>query len=184
MVCWQVGALEEARGYVAEARPMHADHKRIARVVLLSTAAGLALADGDAEAAVDHGRTADAEGTELGVEREMPLIRAILARALLQCGDLATAADRALAGLTVAAGMSVVFPLAVGLETAALVGSAAGAPDRDIGPLIGTAAAIRAAGDRPPPSSLGGDLTGLPVGPALPASEAVAVARRVLTALG
>jgi predicted ATPase/DNA-binding SARP family transcriptional activator len=184
MVCWQVGALDEAGEYVAEARPMHADHKRIARVVLLSTAAGLALAAGDAEAAVDHGRAAEAEGTELGVEREMPLIRALLARALLRRGDVAGAADRALAGLTVAAGMSVVFPLAVGLETAALVGAAAGAPDRDVGSLLGTAAAIRAAGDRPPPSPLAGDLDGLPVGPGLPAFEAVAVARHVLAPPG
>ncbi|HEY0934697.1 MAG TPA: BTAD domain-containing putative transcriptional regulator, partial [Trebonia sp.] len=36
MVCWQVGALDEARAYVAEALPRHAGTQRIARVVLLS----------------------------------------------------------------------------------------------------------------------------------------------------
>ncbi len=73
MVCWQVGALEEARAYVAEALPMHGVSHGIARVVLLSTAAGVALADGDIGAAVEFGATADREASELGVEREVPL---------------------------------------------------------------------------------------------------------------
>jgi hypothetical protein len=89
-VCWQVGALDEARAFVDEAQPMHGGGKRIARVVLFSVAAGLALAEGDVAAAIDFGSTADSEGTELGVEREMPLIRSVLARALLAGGDLAT----------------------------------------------------------------------------------------------
>ena len=64
MVCWQVGALDEARAYVAEALPLHAGTQRIARVVLLSAAAGVALADGDIAAAVEYGRTADEEASE------------------------------------------------------------------------------------------------------------------------
>ena len=55
MVCWQVGAFDEARAYIEEARPMHTGTRRIARVVLLSAAAGLALADGDIDAAIDFG---------------------------------------------------------------------------------------------------------------------------------
>ena len=46
MICWQVGADEEARAYVDEAMPMHDAGPRIAKVVLYSAAAGLALADG------------------------------------------------------------------------------------------------------------------------------------------
>ncbi|HEY1738983.1 MAG TPA: BTAD domain-containing putative transcriptional regulator, partial [Acidimicrobiia bacterium] len=69
MVCWQVGAYEQCRGYVAEAQPMHTDVRRIARVVLLSAAAGLALTDGDLEAAVEIGTQADVEATDLRVER-------------------------------------------------------------------------------------------------------------------
>ncbi len=180
MVCWQVGALDEARAYIAMARPMHVDHKRIARVVLLSTATGLALADGDLDAAIDHGRAADDEGRELGVEREMPLIRAVLARALLRRGDVAAAAHTALAGVDVAAGMSVAFPLAIGLETAALIGAAVGADVADIGALIGTAAAIRVAGDRPAPAPIAGDLDALSAGSPVTADDAVAIARRVL----
>ncbi len=158
MVCWQVGAFDQARHYVSEAEPMHADHKRIARVVLLSTSAGLALADGDLDAAVEYGRTADLEGTELGIEREMPLIRAILSRALLRRGEVAAAARAALSSVESAAAMTVGFPLATGLECAALVGAAVDAASDDLDTLLATAAHLRAAGDRPPPQSLRADL--------------------------
>ena len=57
--CWQVGDLDAARRYVDEARPMHLGGRRIARVVLLSAAAGVALAEGDVAAALDHGTHAD-----------------------------------------------------------------------------------------------------------------------------
>ena len=111
--------LDEARAYVAEARPLHADTRRIARVVLLSAAAGVALADGDIAAAVDFGAAADLEATELGVEREVPLIR---------CASCAGAAGprrprrcrpRAAAVLGAARDMPLSCPLALGLETAA-----------------------------------------------------------------
>jgi predicted ATPase/DNA-binding SARP family transcriptional activator len=155
MVCWQAGDLETARAFVAEARPMHAGGRRIARVVLLSTAAALALADGDIGAAIDYGRSADAEATELGVEREVPLIRTVLARALMADGNLVGAADRAVAAIDAARSLSFDFPLAICLETAALVllavGNGVGA---DLGALFAAAADIRARGDRPAPPTL------------------------------
>src|SRR5450432_4339448 len=106
---------------------MHTGTRRIARVVLLSTSAGLALADGDFDAAIDFGESADREATELGVEREVPLIRSVLARALLARGDVAGAAECALAALDAAFSITFEFPLAICLETAALVLRAAGA---------------------------------------------------------
>jgi hypothetical protein len=134
MVCWQVGALEEARAYVAEALPLHGVTHSIARVVLLSAAAGIALADGDLDAAVEFGTTADREASELGVEREVPLIRAVLARALLAHDDFPGAARCAAALLEVTQAMSLSSPLALGLETAALILHAAGvAGDRALG---------------------------------------------------
>jgi hypothetical protein len=155
MVCWQVGALEEARAYVAEALPLHAGTTRIARVVLLSAAAGLALADGDIAAAVEFGTTAAAEADELGVEREVPLIRAVLARALLAQDDLLGAAQCCAAALKVTRAMSIGFPLAIGLETAALVLHAADVGDGSaLSELLATAALIRRAGDRPAPATL------------------------------
>jgi tetratricopeptide (TPR) repeat protein len=184
MVCWQVGALDQAGEYATEARPMHLDHKRIARVVLLSMSAALALANGDLDAAVDFGRTADAEGSELGIEREMPLIRCVLARAFLRLGDLTAAADRALVGLIGAAGMSIGYPLATSLETAALVGAAAGAAVDDLAALLSTSAAIRATGDRPVPLPLRAEIdqlvSAIPRGLAVPTDAAAAIARRVL----
>ena len=184
MVCWQVGALDQARAFAAEARPMHADHKRIARVVLLSTSAGVTLSDGDVDSAIDYARAADAEGTELGIEREMPLIRTILARALLGSGDLVGAATTTAACIASAAAMTVDFPLATGLATAALVGAASGAPLDDLAALVETAAALRAAGDRPVAASLRADIDRLadvvPRRSPVPTTEAISLARRML----
>jgi hypothetical protein len=155
MVCWQAGALDEARAYVAEALPLHTGTQRIARVVLLSAAAGVALADGDIDAAVEFGQTADREASELGVEREVPLIRAVLARALLAQDDLVGAAQSGAGALDAALAMSLRFPSAIGLETAALVLHAAGATDSStLGRLLATAGDIRRRGDRPAPASL------------------------------
>ena len=184
MVSWQVGAIDQARAYVADAWPMHREHRRIARVVLLSTAAGIAYADGDLAAAIDHGRSADQEGEALGVEREMPLIRAVLARALLRAGDIEASRAVALAGVDVSAGMQVRFPLAIGLETAALVGANLGADDARLGALLGTASSIRRRGTRPAPVPLAGDLDGITVGLAVHADRAVALAREILAAGG
>ena len=155
MVCWQVGALDEARAYVAEALPLHAGTQRIAHVVLLSAAAGVALADGDVAAAAEFGATAAKEASDLGVEREVPLIRAVLARALLAQDDVLGAARCCAAALEGTRAMSLGFPFAIGLETAALVLHAAGVSDRAaLGELLATAALIRRNGDRPAPATL------------------------------
>jgi hypothetical protein len=170
-----VGDLDAARSYVAEALPLNSGPPRIARVVLLSAAAGVALADGDYAAAADYGSTADREATELGVEREVPLIRAVLARALLAQGEAGLAAGPAAGALRAALGMTVESPLAVGLETAALVLRAAAGgslPDAAAG-LLAAAAVIRARGDRPSPvllaaavARLSDELTAAAGGPA------------------
>jgi hypothetical protein len=148
MCCWQAGDLEATRAYVYEARPLHAGGRRIARVVLLSAACGLCLAEGDVAAAIDHGRDADREATELGVEREVPLIRSVLARALLAAGDVRAAAERTIAAVTAAQGLSFDFPFAVCLETAALV-VLAGDAQADVADILGVAADLRERGHRP-----------------------------------
>ncbi|MEO9139591.1 MAG: BTAD domain-containing putative transcriptional regulator, partial [Jatrophihabitans sp.] len=164
MICWQVGDLTAARDYVNEALPLNAGTLRIARVVLLSAAAGVWLADGDIEAAIEFGSTADAEAGELGVEREVPLIRAVLARARLAQDDLVAAAQHAAGALDTALAMSIGFPMAIGLETAALVLHAIGATDDPtLGRLLVTAADLRRQGDRPPPAALAGAVSELRV---------------------
>jgi predicted ATPase/DNA-binding SARP family transcriptional activator len=154
MVCWQVGALAEATAYVEAARPLLAEGRRIARVVMLSTAAGLALAEHDLPAAIEIGRTADAEATELGVDREVPLIRCVLARALLASGDIDAASDRVVAALDAASSLTYTFPLANCLETAALLLAATADRPGVVRDLLAAAAAIRAKGDRPVPPTL------------------------------
>jgi len=160
MICWQVGDLYSARRYVAEALPLNTGPAGIARVVLLSAAAGVALADADLTAAADHGSTASREATELGVQREVPLIQAVLARTLLAQDDHVAAAGHAMAALRAALAMSIESPLAIGLETAALVlhtddiGAGSG-HDGAVRELLGAAASIRGRGNRPPPATLG-----------------------------
>lgn len=151
MVCWQVGDLETARRYVTEAMPLLADSRRIARVVLLSVASGIALADRDLDGAIELGLIADAAASTLGIERELPLVRSVVARALLERGDAAAAAGQALGAVEAAQSLSFTFPLAVCLETAALVCLARSGPG-DSGTaarLLAAAAAIRERGDRP-----------------------------------
>jgi hypothetical protein len=188
MVCWQVGAYEQCRAYINEARPMHTEVRRIARVVLLSSTAGLALTDGDLDAAIDFATQADLDANELGVEREVPLIRAVLARALLAKGDLAAAANRSLAAFDAAEAKAIVFPLAICLETASLVASATGtASDTDLASLLATAAGLRKRGDRLPSPSLSGALDPVraAVGEANPLDldDAVRLARDLLSSL-
>jgi predicted ATPase/DNA-binding SARP family transcriptional activator len=143
MVCWQVGALDDARAYIAEAMPIHARGRRIARVVLFSAAA-----------AVDYGRTADSEATELGVERELPLIRCLLAHSLLAGGDIAGAAERARAAVVAARALSYDYPMANCLETVAVVARAEGSGNAVVSRLLDSAAVLRARGDRPVPPTL------------------------------
>lgn len=152
MVCWQVGMFDEARAYAVEARTLLADSKRIARVIALTTSAGLALADGDASASVDFARLADSDATELGVEREAPLIRCVLARALFATGALPDAAASAADAIRAARALDYEFPLALCFETAAVV---VGATDgRLAARLLATAETLRLRGDRPAPPSL------------------------------
>ena len=157
MVCWQVGDLNAARSYVAEAMPLLAGPRRIARVVLLSAAAGIALADGDLSAAVELGTTADADARDLGIDREVPLILCVLARALLAGGDLTGAAAKAAEAITAARSLTYTFPMALCLETAALIvlGQAGGdAPVEASGRLLAAAATSRERGHRPGPVTL------------------------------
>lgn len=190
MVCWQVGVVGQARAYVDEARPMHRGGKRIARVVLLSVSAALALGDGDVDAAVEIGAIADAEASELGVEREIPLIRSVLARALLAAGDVVGAAERALAAIDSTATMTVGFRLAICLETAALIGHAATADSQDIAALLAGARRLRVAGDRPAPPALRAEVervrerVGAGTAPADPAALARWVLQPVSVAAG
>jgi hypothetical protein len=150
-----VGADGLARGFAAEAMPLHESGPRISRVVLYSAAAGLALGDGDASGAAELAAIADREGTELGVERELPLARAILARARLTLGDVPGAADRAAAALDAALAMAFDFPLAIALETSVAVLEAAGEGlPEERRELLNAAASVRRRGDRPAPPSL------------------------------
>jgi hypothetical protein len=77
----------------------------------------------------------------------------VLARACLARGDVVGAAARVIGALAAARSMTVTFPLALCLETAALVLVAAGGTG--VGDLLATAAVIRARGDRPAPGDLG-----------------------------
>ncbi|HEY6792579.1 MAG TPA: BTAD domain-containing putative transcriptional regulator, partial [Trebonia sp.] len=154
MACWQVGELDAARGYAAEAMPLLAGSRRIARVVLLSAAVGIALADGDLSAAVELGTRADADARDMGIDREIPLIRCVLARAMLASGDVTGAAAAAARAITAARSLAFPFPMALCLETAALVMLRAGALAEASGRLLAAAQAIRERGDRPGPVTL------------------------------
>jgi predicted ATPase/DNA-binding SARP family transcriptional activator len=131
MVCWQVDDLAAAQAYIAEAQFLLAGTRRIARVVLLSAAAGVALATGDPVAAIEFGSTAARDASDLGIDRELPLARALLARAHLARADLPAAIREARAAVTAARSLNFTFPLAVCLETAALVYLATRPPAQD-----------------------------------------------------
>ncbi len=181
MICWQVGAMPQARELLTEGLQLHPDGRRIARVVLLSAGAGIAFADGDFRRAISYGRTADADATSLGVERELPLIRCLLARSLLATGQHAEAADRTLSAINAARALTYSHPMALCLETASLVARDADPTDR--GALLATAAALRITGDRPiPPALLDATLVAgsTDTGSALPVAEAAALAVELL----
>ncbi|HEY1620143.1 MAG TPA: BTAD domain-containing putative transcriptional regulator [Streptosporangiaceae bacterium] len=189
MVCWQVGDLAGARGYIAEAQPLLAGERRIARVVLRSAAAGVALADGDTAAAIELSGGAAADAAELGIDRELPLARAITARAHLDragAGDLAVAAEQAAGAVRAAAALSFTSQLAVALEAAALVLLAsAGLGPAGLGPArLGSgdlgSPGLAAAGAGPAPDRPGTS-DRQPAGPA-DAADAADAARRLLDA--
>ena len=98
--------------------------------------------------------TADREATELGVEREVPLIRSVLARALLARGDIVGAAGRALAAIDAASSVTFEYPIAICLETAPWSCGAGYARIDDVAQLLSAAAFIRERGARPAPLSL------------------------------
>jgi predicted ATPase/DNA-binding SARP family transcriptional activator len=160
MVCWQAGDYEQARAFVAEAEPLHRDNRRIARVVWLSVAAALELERGDIATALELAGRADEEGTALGVERELPLLRCIRALACLASGDTTEAGTHARTALQAAQALTYTFPTALCLETAASVlhtrsiGAGSAADASSLAALFRAADAIRARGDRPVPPSL------------------------------
>jgi predicted ATPase/DNA-binding SARP family transcriptional activator len=184
MVCWQVGALDAARGYVAEAMPLLAGTRRIARVVLLCAAAGIALADGDLGAAIELGTQADGDARDLGIDREIPLIRCVLAQAMLAEGNVAGAAAKAAEAMTAARSLSFPFPMALCLETAALV--VLRADVEASGRLLAAASVIRERGSRPCPVPLSAAIARArlaappPPGPAINPAEAAEEAAALL----
>ena len=154
MVCWQAGDLDAARRYVAEAMPLLAGSRRIARVVLHSAAAGIALADGDVDGAIAFGTNAVADASDLGIERELPLAQCLVARALLDRGDVEAAAEAALAAVTVSRSLTFTCPLAVCLETAALICLKLPDTTQAAAQLLAAARLIRERGSRPGPPTL------------------------------
>jgi DNA-binding SARP family transcriptional activator/predicted ATPase len=184
MISWQVGNLPAARDFARDAQALLQQDPRIARVVLVTAMAGLALADGDAADAVRLATSADSLGTDLGVERELPLARCILARALLETGDSGGASVAVESAFTAAASMSLDAPFAICLETAALVGRAVGADEAAIAVVLASADAVRAHGSRPAPADLEPAVSALRLGTAsaepLPAREAAALAHDML----
>ena len=150
MVLWQVGDLDAAREVIAEAEPLlMPGEPRIARAVLAAAAAGVALQDGRLEQAARLGELAVHDGEELGVEREVPLAKALLSRIALARGRRAEAAQAAFDGIAVAAGLDFAYPMAICLEAAAELSS-----DDDARSLRAVATRIREAGDRPAPAGL------------------------------
>jgi hypothetical protein len=154
MISWQVGDLDAAREFASEAHPLLAEDPRIARVVLLIAMAGVALAEGDTEDAIRLSTAADTVGTELGVERELPLARCVLARSLLAAADTTGASTAVTAAFAAAESMSTDSAFALCLETAALVGRALGTDDAEVAIALASASAIRSRGSRPAPLPL------------------------------
>jgi predicted ATPase len=184
MISWQVGDYAAAREFAEEARPLLDDEPRIARMVLRTTMAGLALIEGDAADAVRLAVAADADGTELGVERELPLVRCVLAAARLANGDVDGAVDAAASALASTANIGIDYPLALCLETAALVAREIGAPTPELASALQSATAIRDAGERPTAAGLADAISRLraEVGPgdARSARDAADLASRML----
>jgi len=150
MVLWQVGDLEAAREVIAEAEPLlMPGEARIARAVLASAAAGVALQDGHLEQAARLAELAVHDGEELGIEREVPLAQALLSKIALVRGQRARAARAALDGIDAAEALDFAYPMAICLEAAAELSS-----DDDAHSLRAVATRIREAGDRPAPAGL------------------------------
>ncbi len=190
MIAWQVGDFESSRIFAREAHPLLQQDPRIARVVLLVAMAGTAFTKGDTGEAIRLATAADAVGTELGVERELPLARCILARALLAEGETDAASAAVESAFAAAGSMSTDSCFALCLETAALVGRALGADDGELAIALASAGVIRERGSRPAPSGLQKDVTDLrealfaaePLPARVAASKAIEMFRRRVTA--
>jgi len=185
MISWQVGDYVSAREFADEARPVLEGNPRIARVILLTTMAGLALEAGDAADAARLAESADTLGTDLGVEREVPLARCIRANAYLATGDIDAAVAAAASALAAASTIGLDYPKAICLETAALVGRVIGVPNAELATAVRSAAVIREAGSRPAPASLSAAIAELRAavgdGEVLTAREAAAFATEMLS---
>ena len=149
--CWDVGAVTEARGYLDRSWALLGEGRRIAHADLLTAATAVALGDGDLDAAVEHGTAAEAEAAGLGIDRNLPFVRALLARALLGRGDVDQAARMAADAVRSGRELSVQYPVADALEAAAAVSERVGAPAEDVAALLAAAAEVRARGERPAP---------------------------------
>jgi len=151
-VCSDLHAVPEAKAHLDQAWPLLADQHTIAYVDLLTAAAAVALAEGDLAAAVDHGRTAHREAIELGMQRNLPRIGALLTAALLGQGRVAEAAEAAADALKQARDLGMSYPVADALEAVASVVEHTGGAPGDLAVLMGASAGLRegpAAGARP-----------------------------------
>jgi hypothetical protein len=116
------------------------------------------------------------------VERELPLVRSLLALALLARGELDEAQDRARAAVSAAQALGYQFPLATALETSALIATARGTAPTLVAPWMATAAEIRRVGDRPVPAPLADQVAALR--DVLPPADPLTVPDAVAAALG
>ena len=186
--CWDVGAVTEARGYLDRSWALLGEGRRIAHADLLTAATAVALGDGDLDAAVEHGTAAEAEAAGLGIDRNLPFVRALLARALLGRGEVDQAASVAADAVRSGRELSVQYPVADALEAAAAVAERVGAPAEDVAVLLGVAGEVRARGERPAPQPLRTSLEALrarvggPRTPGADVAEACDLAERLLTA--
>ncbi|CAN5128771.1 hypothetical protein BH11ACT3_BH11ACT3_07580 [soil metagenome] len=148
LVCWQVGAVEQAAAAIAEAAPLFEGEPRIARATLAVSAAGIALADGQLEKGARLVEVAVNDGEELGIDRELPLYYAVASRISAARGRRGDAVRSARSALDSAAALDFAYPTAICLETVAEL-----APDSvDATVLRAVASRIRDAGDRPAPA--------------------------------
>ena len=108
----------------------------------------------DLDAAVELATTADSDASDLGIDRELPLARCVLARALLARGDLDEAAGAVLRAIDAARSLTFAFPFATCLETAALVCLRRSGDAVIASQMLATAAEIRDRGNRPGPVTM------------------------------
>jgi predicted ATPase/DNA-binding SARP family transcriptional activator len=186
--CWDVGAVAEARAYLDRSWTLLGEGRRIAHADLLTVATAVALGDGDLDAAVEHGTAAEAESIGLGLDRNLPIVRALLSGALLARDDVDEAARVAADAVRSGRDLSVHYPVADALEAAAAVAERVGAPAGDVAALLTAAAGIRARGERPAPQPLRASLDALrarvgdPRSPAPDLAGACDLAERLLVA--